>query len=528
MLAFTKIIIVSFFVSFSLTACSKISTNAEIQGISEPAVVAAIVNQEYQTYGLVGDGVTDNTAALQKLIDNSSAIYLKAGTYVINQTINLKAGIKIYGQTNTVIKAGNNMSGSLLTNGRYFFGDAADLAVLSQVTLSQSDKAYSLSNWNNACIYLLNCKNVLIEKNTFNFHLAYATVGIEAVWVSGTASLNNRIYNNKVSTLGIKYAENGAVGTIVENNVLSNSYSNALTANGNHVSAYSSDCQILNNSITNAGRMGIEDWGNIDGTLIKGNRITGTGKDPKQALDGIALSAVGTNVKIINNTITDSRLYAIEVRGNYGVTVTNNILSNNQLSTAVILNYTFPIPAKVSSGNIANVTGNKISNSNIGVHIFGDYQAYSLIEANRFTNIITKAISIESGAATYRLDIKNNKFDFTIKAVKDRYCVFSYTKYNPGTANQVINLVADTLSYATTATGGVGVDFGIVLRTDKAILNNLIIIGNNNKSSGGIGINAITAFGAKPVGVTLKNNKVTGALVDLTGFQNKIASGNNF
>jgi hypothetical protein len=526
--ALKKIVFASLFVSFILMACTKISTEQPAEQAELSSTVSVQALEEYQSYGLVGDGVTDNTVAMQSLFNNSSVIYLKAGSYIINQTINLKSGVKLYGQAGTIIKAGPNMTGSLLTNGRYFFVNAADQVVINQITFNPSDKAFSLSNWNNACIYLLNSKSALIANNTFNFKLPYGTLGMEAVWVSGAAAMNNKIYKNKLLTLGIKYAENGANGTIVERNVLNNAYSNALTANGNHVSAYSAGCQVLYNTITNAGRMGIEDWGNIDGTLIKGNVITGTGMDTKQAIDGIALSAVGTNVTVTENTIKLSKLYAIEVRGNYGVSVTKNSIINNPLSTAIILNYTFPVPAKAVAGRVANIVGNTITNSAIGVHIFGDHQAASLIASNQFGNVINKGISIESGAKVYQLDIKKNKFSYTIKTAKDRYGVFSYTKYSPGSANQIINLVADTLNYTAAAGAGAGIDFGVVIRTDKAVLDNLTITGSNNKSSGGVPVNGITAFGAKPIGVKLTNNKVTGAIVDFTGFQNKIASGNNF
>ncbi|WP_158799986.1 right-handed parallel beta-helix repeat-containing protein [Pedobacter sp. L105] len=523
-----KAVLLSFIVSFFLLACSKISTNP-VEEVPVSAAVATNASvQTYQTYGLVGDGVTDNTAALQKLINASSVIYLKAGTYIINQTINLKAGIKIYGEALTVIKAGPQMSGTLLTNGRYFFGSAADQALIHQLTFGQSDKAFTWSTWNNACIYLLNSKGVTVENSTFNFHLPYNATGMEAVWVSGSGSSANSIKNNKITSLGIKYAENGADGTIVDSNLLTNAYSNALTANGNNATDYSIGCQVLNNTISNSGRMGIEDWGNTDGSVIQGNKISGTGKDPNQAVDGIAISAVGTNVKVISNTVSDSKEYAIEVRGNYGVTVTNNVLTNNPLSTGIILNYTFAVPVKAAAGSVATITGNKIGVSNIGIHVFGDYQANALIKGNVFTNTITKGISIESGAATYTLNITNNKFNFSVPAAADRYGVFSYTKYNPGTANQVINLSTDTLLYSTSAAGGAGVDLGLVIRTDKATINNVQIQGSNNKSAAKVAVNGITAFGAKPIGVKFTNNKVVGAIADLTGFTNYVSTGNNF
>lgn len=523
-----KIIILSCVLSLFLPSCGKVNTNPAHgvpvkpeNGTDKPALT-------FQSYGLKGDGITDNTAALQKLIDESSEIYLKGGTYIINQTINLKAGIKIYGEATTVIKAGNSMSGTLHTHGRYFFGNAADLMLINGITFKQSDNAYNWGDWNNACVYLLNCKSTVIENSFFDFDLPYLIKGMEAVWISGTGSANNTIKNNKIKTLGIKYAENGADGTIVENNTLINAYSNAITANGNHPTDYSTNCQILNNTVTNAGRMGIEDWGKTEGTIIKGNKVTGTGKDPKQSIDGIAISAVGSHVKVISNVISDSQVYAIEVRGNYGTAVTNNMITDNPASTGIILNYTFPIPENISGVTRAMISHNKINKSDIGIHIFGDYEANVLIQGNTFTNTITKGISIESGSSIYHLDLEGNKFNFTVSTGKERFGLFSYTKFSPGTANQIINIATDTINYSASASGGTGIDLGFVIRTDKATISNVIVQGNNNKSAAGIPVNAITALGAKPIGVKLINNNVSGALVDLTGFTYTQSTGNNF
>lgn len=521
-----KVLVFSCVLSLILISCDKANTNP-VYGVP---VENGTDKQSltFQSHGLKGDGITDNTAALQKLIDESSEIYLKSGTYIINQTLNLKAGIKIYGEAATVIKAGNNMSGTLSSNGRCFFGNAIDQMVISGITFSQSDHAYNWSDWNNACVYLLNCKSTVIENNLFDFHLPYLAKGMEAVWISGTGSANNTIKNNKISTLGIKYAENGADGTIVESNTLNNTYSNAITANGNHPTDYSTGCQILNNTIINAGRMGIEDWGKTDGTIIKGNKVRGTGKDPKQSIDGIAISAVGCNVKVIANEISDSQIYAIEVRGNYGTAVTNNTLTNNPASTGIILNYTFPIPENMPGVGRAEINGNSINKSDIGIHIFGDYEAKAVIQGNTFTNTITKGLSIESGAATYQLDFERNKYYFTVGTSKERFALFSYTKYSPGTANQMINITADTIAYASAASGGTGADLGFVIRTDHATVNNVAVFGNNNKSVIGTPVNAITALGAKPIGVKLTNNHVSGALVDITGFTDLKSTGNNF
>ena len=48
-------------------------------------------------HGCVGDGTTDNSAALQALIDNYDYIYFPPGVYCYNTVLNLRSGVHIYG-----------------------------------------------------------------------------------------------------------------------------------------------------------------------------------------------------------------------------------------------------------------------------------------------------------------------------------------------------------------------------------------------------------------------------------------------
>ncbi|RYD71942.1 MAG: hypothetical protein EOP55_19695, partial [Sphingobacteriales bacterium] len=484
------------------------------------------LNLNFSSYNLKGDGVTDDTGALQKLLNDSVNVYLKSGTYIINSTINLKANTKLFGQPGTVIKAGKNMTGTLLTNGRYIFAEKSDYAVIENITFSQSDTPFAFAEWNNSCIFLLNTSNFRVAKCLFDFHLAYNSLGMEAVWISGSGSKNNIILKNQVRTLGVRYAENGADSTSVEANVFTNAYANALSATGNNEMDKILGCKVIDNQITNAGRMGIEDWGNTQGSVIQGNHISGTGKDAKQAVDGIALSAVGVQPAVLKNTIDNGEVYGIEVRGNYGATVSGNNISSNAKVTGIILNYTFPAPAP--NLNACVVSGNKISGGKLGLHIFGDYESNAKISGNSFLNVLGKGISIESGAKDYQIIIDKNRFEFSTPNTEDRSAIFTYTKYPPSTANQIVTMSADTINFTPPSASGKGVDFGIIVRTDHTTIENLQLQANGNRNAGGVPVNAITALGAKPVDVTMFNNTVMGGLVDLNGFVFPKLNGNKF
>ncbi|GGI26927.1 hypothetical protein GCM10008119_25100 [Pedobacter mendelii] len=470
--------------------------------------------------------MSDDTGGLQKLILDSTNIYLKAGVYIINQTLRFKASTKIYGENGTVIKAGKEMKGDLLEHGRYILVEKSDNSLIRNITFSQSENLYKFKEWANSCIFVLNTRNFTVQNCIFNFHLSYQSLGMEAVWISGIASKNNIIKANEINTLSIRYAEDGADSTTVESNVINKSYSNALTSTGNHISDFISGCKVLNNKVLNAGRMGIEDWGNTEGTIIRGNSISGTGKDPKQAMDGIALSAVGKNTTVSNNIITDGKIYGIEVRGNYGVNVTGNQIYTASNTTGIILNFTF-LPPEANLPQ-AIVDNNKITDAFIGLHIFGDYEAKVTINKNSFINNASKSISIESGAKNFLITSKNNNFSFSVPNTQDRFALFSYTKFEPGNAHQQLIMNTDTINFLPSSAAGKGVDFGVVIRTDNTRLEKIRINAHFSKNSNNIPVNAITAFGAKPNGLQLYNNFVSGGIVDLNGFVNPKLLDNNF
>lgn len=63
--------------------------------------------------GAVGDGVTDDTAAIQKIFDNASSsdiIYFDHGAYLVTSTVKVPANIKITGEIWPLIMAGGSSS----------------------------------------------------------------------------------------------------------------------------------------------------------------------------------------------------------------------------------------------------------------------------------------------------------------------------------------------------------------------------------------------------------------------------------
>lgn len=69
-------------------------------------------------YGATGDGVTDDTAAIQAAINDgvtqNKAVYIPNGTYIITSTLNLPNNITLYGETQRKINQGGNTYGTII------------------------------------------------------------------------------------------------------------------------------------------------------------------------------------------------------------------------------------------------------------------------------------------------------------------------------------------------------------------------------------------------------------------------------
>ena len=107
-------------------ASAQIFTDVNCDGTTDPSDISALINYllngdggpvisptdgflSAKDYGAVGDGVTDDTPALESLFDDAAkfhkAVYFPAGTYLIRRSLKLRSGMEIYGDgNNSIIK----------------------------------------------------------------------------------------------------------------------------------------------------------------------------------------------------------------------------------------------------------------------------------------------------------------------------------------------------------------------------------------------------------------------------------------
>ena len=78
-------------------------------------------------FGAKGDGITDDSAAIQAALDLQGRVYIPAGTYLVNTTLRIKSNTKLYGDgiEATILKEGGDgttlpgMNTSILENQAY-------------------------------------------------------------------------------------------------------------------------------------------------------------------------------------------------------------------------------------------------------------------------------------------------------------------------------------------------------------------------------------------------------------------------
>jgi hypothetical protein len=502
----------------STTILEKTNVQSDI-AIADTIVPADAANAK--KFGIVGDGVTDDTEKLQSLINTQTTILLPAGTYIINKALNLRSNVKIYGAAGATIIAGNNMSGDLLTNGHFFYLDKADNCLIYNLIFKQSSQSFKLKEWSNACIFASNSKGTNVISNTFNFNLKYGKLGLEAVWFTGSETANTVIKGNKLYTVGIEYAEAGASRALVQNNYIKNAHGIGINGHGNSTSVCA-DNVISDNIIEYPGNMGIEDWGNTVGTIIKNNTILHTGQDAARRDDAMGISAVGARPQILNNKITDAWMYYIEIGGNSNKTVDGNIIDDTRgLATGIIINYTDTSSInQTNTNNKVTITNNQIVNCELGVNYYGSNNINTLLQSNTFKNPKVSAIKFDSDAAIIDADVNKNNVSITEPATKMRSVFVAYTRKAPSSVKHTITFANNNLVFDAAAKGSTVDEYAFYLATNNSTIKNNIIqsvvtslyaVGNSSNSK---------------LNLYFTNNKFSGVKNDLSRFNLMDNSGN--
>ena len=473
-----------------------------------------------KTYGAAGNGSTDDTKAIQNAINAQANVFLPKGTYIINQTLSMRSGVRIYGTNGAIIKAGASITGALLSQGTFFSLKNVSKSWITNIRFQPSaSKAFTIASWANSAILLDNSSQNDVKYNFFDFKQPYATNGIEGIWVTDNSS-NNYIGYNTMNTVGFVY-EAGASNNIFIRNTITNAHYLGIAGYGNSTTACSNN-QLLNNTITNSGYMGITDFKNCNATYIAANYITGTGKSNLYG-DSFGISAVGVNTVITLNTLTDCQNQYIEVGGN-SKTITHNTINDVKgIADGFLVNVTAAAGAGATV-TTTTIDHNTINGCNHAVAVIGNYNPSVSITNNSINNPFCMGVYVNSNATSYNIAITGNIISLTKPNNQSRVAIGTYA--TAFYAAQQTTIGTNTITYATSAAGGLSTDYALLPRTNNVKLLSNTITANNIKNKQNSLVIGISASANKYTGYTITNNKFSGAYEDLSGYIGAILSGN--
>jgi hypothetical protein len=299
-------------------------------------------------YGAVGDGVTDDTAAIQSAVNAASSVYIPAGTYAMTQG----AGVSINGNTK-------------------IFGDGQQISILKSTAVTGTNATLMATDKDNI---VLNGFSVIHVPATTGNQSGVRLDGCNGFYVAGVgvedASVGFELANTTDVAIGVSSYTRNKGGTVIgciadgcrtgyrltrcsETVVLGNRGSNAPALDGFKTQEYCKKLTILGNIAYGNTRDGFDFYNGLLESTVSGNssyQNTLNGMDIKGTLD----ATLGDYV-VRDSTFTGNYC---EANGNYGFSITsirNCAFSGNLANENTLSGFTFEgVQACVFSGNVSS------------------------------------------------------------------------------------------------------------------------------------------------------------------------------
>jgi len=304
---------------------------------SAPATSAPVLNVKSAAFGAVGDGVADDTAAIQKALDQAKAqggavVYLPEGTYKTSKNLYVYSKTKVTGHAAKVSKIDTD-------DGYAVFEIAADQR---EVVIDGLWIDNNKSSGNIGVDFQTNVSNVWITNNTFT-GIHSQSVNINATGVKHIQVSGNRF-------------EEVAYGVLT--NLLATDVSDVRVVNNAFIHIHGDAIELNHPG---------EAYASGTNFVIAGNYMSvppGYG-DSGGAGFGIGIAGA-THVTIIGNVIEDARYEAIHIEDEAKhITIVGNVINGVEAEPDFNLNS----GVYVIDGDYITVSGNAIRGAaDYGVH----------------------------------------------------------------------------------------------------------------------------------------------------------------
>lgn len=467
-------------------------------------------------FGAVGDGVTDDTAALQAaLTSGQSIVGVPGATYLISASLTMAVdGTQFDGQGCSFKVSSGTLTGTLY-QGQFFILQANRLVlrnfVIPYSALAHFDTAIDGQGMpvNRTAIAIGAANDCVID----SIRIENSRAGATSTWnggirMTGGNADNNTISNNVLiqTSLGINYCPDSYAGN--GNKVLNNRLEDCFYG------IYAGDPTVSNASVGNvvqgnymswptySAYMGVEDYSggtnNVIGTQIVGNTFVGSAASTPSYY---AISAVSANAVVENNFIINwgfsltGNPAAIEVAADSGTTIANNVIKWTNTPEGVTGTNRCGIICSGDSALGANsYIGNKIENANYGIWIHPDTTGTTdVIQGNSFVGC---ARAIYADGISSSLSIVSNVVDITRPQTAARNLIdIVYSR---------AEIIGNIVTFAAASSQNTYATVVIHAAGDN------ITIANNFGTCGGYsfsaGVEAISTGGATPTNCLATNN----------------------